>query len=261
MEPTVRLFGTDKVEIDSVDSWFLHAPPEKGRDQWKDGYSAKEQAKAWTRAGTPAVPEEWWAAVSELAGSTDEIHGRPEHQTKLDDYSRKRQHDLFACLRYRGTMTAAVGVEAKACEGFDGLVGDRASAKAPSNKRARCNLLAQALFGRAVFDKTTGEVLDPTLAGHGYQLWTAAVGTIIEAQARGLDEAILVVHQFRPPDLATAARTGDTRDWEAALESNGAAFGTFARDVAGASGVSHHTEFVEPGTRLHVVKVESLIEM
>jgi hypothetical protein len=42
-------------------------------------------------------------------------------------------------------MTTAIGIEAKACEGFDGTVGDRAGAAAPSKKRARCNLLARAL--------------------------------------------------------------------------------------------------------------------
>jgi hypothetical protein len=123
MKPAVRLFGVDRVEIGSEDSWLLHAPPEKGEDQWKDGYSAKEHAKAWLRPGRPEVPDEWWAAIASLAGEVDEIHGRREHQTALERFARKRQHDLFACLRRGGDMTAAVGVEAKACEDFDGLVG------------------------------------------------------------------------------------------------------------------------------------------
>src|SRR5438477_9193074 len=115
MLPRVRLFGVDKVEIDALRAWLDHAPPEKGEAQWKDGYSAKEQAKAWLRPGTPAVPEEWWAAVSGIAGSAEEIYARPEHRTALDRYRRKRQHDLFACLRRDGAMRVAVGVEAKAC--------------------------------------------------------------------------------------------------------------------------------------------------
>lgn len=261
MKPTVRLFGVDKVEIDSKDSWLLHAPPEKGEDQWKDGYSAKEQAKAWLRPGRPEVPDEWWAAISDLAGEVDEIHGRPEHQTAVDRFARKRQHDLFACLRRGGEMTAAVGVEAKACEDFDGLVRDRANAEAPSNKRARCNLLAWALFGLSVLDEDTGEILDARLAGHGYQLWTAAVGTLIEAQARDLVDAILLVHQFRPRDLGTAARAGDRRSWSSCLEQNEAKLAAFAEDVAKAGSVSHETEFVKPGTRLHVVRVETVFDV
>lgn len=261
MKPTVRLFGVDKVEIDSEGSWLVHAPPEKGEAQWKDGYSAKEQAKAWLRSGRPAVPDEWWAAVANLVGEVNEIHGRPEHQTALDRFARKRQHDLFACLRRDGEMTIAVGVEAKACEDFDGLVGDRASAQAPSNKRARCNLLAEVLFGCPVFNEDTGEILDVRLASHGYQLWTAAVGTLIEAQARELDDAILVVHQFRPRDLEAAARAGDRRSWASRLEQNEAKLVAFAEDVAKAGGVSHETEFVKPGTRLHVVRVETVFDV
>jgi len=254
-KPTVRLFGVDRVEIDSEDSWLLHAPPEKGEDQWKDGYSAKEQAKAWLRPGRPEVPDEWWAALADLCGEVDEIHGRPEHQTALDRFPRKRKHDLFACLRRSGEMTAAVGVEATACEDFDGLVRDRANAEAPSNKRARCNLLAGALFGHRVFDEDTGGILDARLAGHGYQ----AAGTLIEAQARDLANAILLVHQFRPRDLEAAARGGDRRGWASRLEQNATKLVAFAEDFAKAGAVSHEMEFVKPGTRLHVVRVETVL--
>lgn len=35
MKPKVRLFGVDKVEIDSGGSWMLHAPPENAKTRWK----------------------------------------------------------------------------------------------------------------------------------------------------------------------------------------------------------------------------------
>jgi hypothetical protein len=127
-----RLFGPDGDEIVGLDSWFEHAPPEKGLAQWKDGFSAKEQAKAWLRSGRPQIPHELWAAVSVLVPDADEVYGRPEHTTRLDKFSRAGQHDLFACLRRDGVMTTAVEIEAKACEGFDGTVADRAAAAAPS---------------------------------------------------------------------------------------------------------------------------------
>jgi hypothetical protein len=128
MPPSTRLFGTDGGEIFGLPDWLVHAPPEGGLTQWKDGYSAKEQAKAWLRAGTPAVPEEWWSAISPLTGQVDEIYGRPEHLTPLDRYRGPRRHDMLACTRRNGTMVGVIGVEAKACEGFDGSVRDRAKA-------------------------------------------------------------------------------------------------------------------------------------
>jgi hypothetical protein len=257
--PGVRLFGTDKEEITSLKSWFSHAHPEGGLAQWRDGYSAKEQAKAWLRPGRPALPEEWREAIGDLLGETDQIYGRPEHETRLDRFSGPRHHDLLACGRVAGAMTSVIGVEAKACEGFDGTVGDRRSAAAPSKKRARCNLLSRALFDRPVMDEASGELLDVELAGHGYQLWTAAVGTLIEAQRRGAATAVLVVHQFRPADAGAARLGGDNRDWDSALSANNAALSAFTDALKEAGGMSHATEFVEAGTRLYVMKVDSLI--
>jgi hypothetical protein len=255
-----RLFAPDRDEINDLDSWLLHAPPEKGLAQWRDGYSAKEQAKSWLRSDRPRMPEELCSALSALALNADEVYGRPEHRTRLDNYSRARQHDLFACLRRDGIMTAAVGIEAKACEGFDGTVADRAAAASPSKKRARCNLLARALFGREVLDEDSGAVLDPALSGHGYQLWTAAVGTVIEAQERDLPRAVLVVQQFRPRDLDAALEAGDKRDWDTALDANAAAFSAFADELEASGSTSRQTEFVESGTRVDLVKVESYID-
>lgn len=261
MSPPARLFGPDRVEILDLDSWFEHAPPEKGAVQWRDGYSAKEQAKAWLRSGTPAVPEELWSAIADLAaGGVDEVYGRPEHHTKLDAYARARQHDLFACARRRGATVLVVGIEAKACEDFAGIVRDRAASGPPSNERARCNLLAAALFGREVFDEQTGKVLDDRLGGHGYRLWTAAVATIIEAQQRGVKDTTLVVHQFMPSDLVATSLAGDTRDWSSALATNAAAFDDFAAELEASGAVSHETQFVKAGTTLRLVKVQSVIE-
>lgn len=254
-----RLFGTDGEEISDLDSWFAHAPPEKGAMQWQDRHSAKEQAKAWLRSAAPAVPEELSQALGQLGlGDVDEVFARPEHVTQLDHYGEGRHHDLFACARQEGTTQFVVGVEAKACEDFDGIVADRARAGPPSNKRARCNLLSCALFGRPVLDGTTGATLDQRLAAHGYQLWTAAVGTIIEAQRRSVHDAVLVVQQFVPRDLDEVPE-GDQRDWAAALASNAEQFAAFASALTDAGATSHETAFSALGTRLHALKVESFL--
>ena len=259
MLPTVRLFGTDREEIHDLPSWLAHAPPEKGEAQWKDGYSAKEQAKAWLRPGHPAVPSEFWDALSPFAEGVDEIYARPEHETRRDGFPRNRHHDLFACARQRGATKMVIGVEAKACEDFDRTVGDRAVHGPPSNRRARCNLLSRALFGRDVLDEATGGILDPELATHGYQLWTAAVGTLIEAQEREVDDVVVVVHQFVPRDLDAAKVAGDRRDWKKNLADNHASFHKFVSALAAAGGRSHATDFVSARTELHVIKVESPI--
>lgn len=261
MSPPARLFGPDRVEITDLDSWLRHAPPEKGEAQWRDGYSAKEQAKAWLRSERPTVPAELWSSISDLGpGGVDEVYGGPEHQTRLDRYSGARQHDLFACARRDGETVLVVGIEAKACEDFAGVVADRAASGPRSNKRARCNLLARALFGREVLDEGTGEVLDERLGRHGYQLWTAAVGTIIEAQQREVPSAVLAIHQFLPRDLGAAAEAGDKREWRSALATNVERLDAFVAAMQASGSRSHDTDFVEAGTTLHVVKVDSAID-
>jgi hypothetical protein len=256
------LFAPDREQIANLESWLSHAPPEHGRAAWQDGESAKEQAKAWLRPGAPAVPEELWSALAGLVdGGVDEVFARPEHPTILDGTARPRQHDMFACARRERETVLVVGVEAKGRDDFDGLVADRAASGVSADERARCNLLSRALFGRDVVDEGTGDVLDEGLGRHGHGLWTAAVGTIIEAQERGVDNVALVVHQFVPRDLGDGAHGGDTDAWASAIKANAEAFEAFAAALEAAGATSFETEYVKAGTRLRVVRVESPIDL
>lgn len=258
-----RIIGRDGNEIRTLTEWFEHAPPEKGESQWVDGYSAKEAAKAWLRRGAPEIPAEIEyalraAGLSELDGWT----AYPEHRTQLDDFGRggqgKRQHDVLLEVGTPDRPLAVVGIEAKACEGYDGTVGKKAEKSPPSELPARCNLLSQALFGRPVWDADRRELVDRELALHGYQLWTAAVGTVREAQARGLEDAILLVHQFAPAPSGPAL--GDDRPWSECLAKNASMLFQFREALGVAVTYTYGTEFVGAGTRLSVLDVCSLVQ-
>lgn len=261
MSSPVRLIGTGNREIVDLDSWFEYAPPEGGAVQWVDGFSAKEQAKAWLRPGQPAVPSEIEYALG-VAGF-DEVTqwtGFPEHQTKLDDYGRGdrgwRHHDMLLLLGDPEHPTAVVGIEAKACEDYDGLVSAKAATGPPSRLLERCNLMAQALFGRPVCNSETRSVVDEQLNQHGYQLWTGSVGTVREAQAAGSTDAVFFVHQFAPGALGSVP--GDKRDWEKKLAKNAAKLCHFEQAL-GPSPQTHATEYVRADTRVHVAHACSLI--
>jgi hypothetical protein len=73
--------------------------------------------------------------------------------------------------------------------------------------------------------------------------------------------AVVVVHQFRPRDLDAAAGTGDKRDWATAFNENADAFAAFAIALEASGSTSLETEFVEAGTRLDVLKVESYVDV
>lgn len=256
--PQVVISGRDSETIGCLDGWYAHARPAGGWRQWVDGHSAKEQANAWLRDGSPAVPAEILAALEEV-GVADvlSVTAYPEHETPLDRFGRggrgNRNHDVLMIARRRSGATVVVGIEAKACEDFDGVVATRIAAAPPSNQPHRANLLARALFGRDVCDLDTGSVLSPDLAAAGYQLWTAAVGTLIEAAKHDVALAIVIVHQFAP-DPASAVRPGDRRNWRGALADNNAALTTFAAAVEAAGGVSRSTEFVRAGIQIRIAK-------
>lgn len=205
--PEVVVLGRDNAPILGIDDWFSHAPPAGGAKQWVDGYSAKEQAKAWMRNGAPTVPAEILAALRD-AGVDDleSLIAYPEHETLLDRFGRgrkgNRNHDLLAIAKRASGGTVVIGIEAKACEDFDGVIAAHAIVPAPSKKPHRANLLLRALFGRDACDVDTRTVVDADLAAHAYQLWTATVGTLIEAAKHEAQLAILIVHQFTPDPQA-----------------------------------------------------------
>ena len=72
---------------------------------------------------------------------------------------------------------------------------------------------------------------------------------------------MVVVHQFRPRELDAAAGPGDKRDWATALNENADAFAAFAKSLEASGATSFETEFVQPGTRLDVLRVESYVDV
>lgn len=263
MAPVVRIIGTDGQEIQDLEGWFDHAPPEKGIDQWVDCFSAKEQAKAWLRHGRPAVPADLLYAVAVAGfGEVDRWTAYPERYTEFDDYSRgsagARHHDMLVLLGDPDAPEAVLGIEAKACEDFDGIVAKKVKTLPPTNAARRCNLLSQALFGRVVCDEGERVVTDEQLGQHGYQLWTASIGTVVEAQKREVADALVAVHQFAPGTEPCPA--DDDRAWATKLPANAAKIAAFRNELGRMPATTFKTEHVSAGTRLHVLAAVSLLQ-
>ena len=80
--------------IESVADWGIRCRPQSDK-HWKDGFSAKECAKAWFRHTQPSVPAELHA-LFELHPLTKGFAVRevmPELQTRLDTFGKGRCHD------------------------------------------------------------------------------------------------------------------------------------------------------------------------
>jgi hypothetical protein len=74
--------------IDSVESWFEHAPPTRRRRRWRDTRSAKELAKAFCGSGAVLVPQELASLLDSnpSLGPVEIIEAWPEHKMALDSF-------------------------------------------------------------------------------------------------------------------------------------------------------------------------------
>lgn len=205
----VLLIEKNGTLVNSTDQWFEAAPPKGGARHWRDGYSAKELANAWTEGDRAAVPVE----ITNLLETHDSTAGfaaqraEPEAVTRLDAFRGEgRNHDLVVEGEAGGDRIL-LAVEGKALESFGSVLANEISPQlaTASKKLDRLNLLSAALFGFEAVDLTTKDV--ESAAGKlRYQLLTASVGAVIEAQRRGCSRAVLIVHEFRPlvPDAHEA---------------------------------------------------------
>lgn len=195
-------------QIRTVHDWQLLAGP-TSPDQWRDGYSAKELAKAWapddgTGAAavvTPLLREAFNDPTLELTT------GRPEHRTRFDDNPRgPRVHDLLLQAT-TASGPVVIGVEGKGCESFGLPLGEHlvaAAANERSGTPARVRALVLGFFG--------GEL--DKLSTVGYQLLSALAGTLVEAKKATAVSAIVLVHEFRFDHSDEAARKSNLAQFE-----------------------------------------------
>jgi hypothetical protein len=210
---TLTITGADGERIRDIEEWFAHSPPARGERQWKDGYSAKELARAWLRPAPPRELLELLASHPDLAGAEVDA-AWPEREIPLESppfRGNTRNADLIAVGTCRsGRMVIAV--EAKSNEPLGDLIGPYVLERQQverSRVPERIDNLTRALFGRPVVGP---DGLDPTLATLRYQLLHATAAAILEAQRREAPIAVCVTHTFAssrtdgvPEDMATNA--------------------------------------------------------
>lgn len=207
----------DGHEIRSIHDWHEHAPPKRA-DQWVEGRSAYELARAWCGSGEPAMPQE----LRELLDSRPETTGMtvdcvyPEHAIRFDKRAEEPRNADLAFVGHVGDRSVAVTVEAKADEPFGSTVAEticdaleRRVEKPRSQGVERVTDLVTALLPpHAQSLPHVGELY--------YQLLTATAGTLAYAIEHSVSLAALVIHEFV---------TGETDDSLHAR--NAAAYGDF----------------------------------
>lgn len=162
------------------ESWKQQRPPKKGDLQWRDGRSAKELAKYMTGA-FPAVPAEIEDALKTLVPGNATFDWDAEYVTPLPGKGEGRNHDGILYNR-----DVVVTIEAKADETLGNLVEDELQ-NASVNKLGRVCKLLEYLFAEGF--KNYRKLR--------YQLLTASVGTLLEAERKNLKAAVMLVLVFK----------------------------------------------------------------
>lgn len=211
------MISKDNRPITDLDDWGLRAGP-KSESHWKPGRSAMEAARAWLAAKPPGLPPEVAVAMASHAdfGPVLEWNGEPEVRLSLDGRpGEPRNTDLLVESR-DAFGPVLIAVEAKADEPFDRLMADVLSAALESKiKNSDSGALARAqdLAVSLLSARAKGQAKVGALR---YQLFTAAVGVLRAAEYRGIERAVLLVHEFitdATTDKEHASNASDLDDW------------------------------------------------
>lgn len=170
----------------SPDDWRRYlADPGK---QWRSGYSARELAECWERAGGfPIEFGELFAQAGNPALRQMELLlAIPEHQVVLPGGGRPSQNDLFVLARAGDGRLAAIMVEGKAAEPFGETLGTWLKGASPG-KRLRLKFICERL----------GLEGDPP-TNIRYQLLHRTASAVLEAQRFGAKYALMIVQSFHP---------------------------------------------------------------
>ena len=171
--------------------------------QWRGklGKNSKQGTSAPTLAAVWGGPVELMGALRhqpEFEGLRL-THVVVEAQSSVDEFSGPRNHDLVARGELPSGERVVICVEAKAGESFGATVKQQASAAARAKsiaekdgKTSNAPDRLEGLLERFV-DHPASE---PRVQNMRYQLLTALAGTLSEADERGAQHAVLMVHEF-----------------------------------------------------------------
>lgn len=168
------------VKITSPEQWFNCAPPKGGAIQWKPGRSAQEMARFALSTQFPILIEN---ILAEYGIKDSAFTCEPEAETPFENgmgTSGPRNHDLLML----GNDTA-IGVEAKVSESFDKQIKEKRIG-ASKNMHTRLDSCLDFMYSSR---PDNAEELY-------YQLFSATIGTIIEAKKNHFKNAIALFVVF-----------------------------------------------------------------
>lgn len=237
--------------LTSIDEWWQFASP-KLDIHWKDGRSAKENARAWIAAAPELQPDV--AQAFENCPSIGPIRrwsAEPEARIPIDRYRGEQPNIDLLLVAEDEHGPLVVAIEAKADEPFGDMLADRrrrAEATLGSNPRSKALARIDELIDRFGLDYQQSHV--PQLC---YQLITATAAALEEAKRRSSKRVMLIVHEFVTPLTDSGKRERNSADLDHFLS---AAFSYRGQLTSG--GVAGPFQ-IESALSLYVGKVRTVV--
>ena len=228
----------DGRQLTTLEEWRSYAPP-KGKTHWKDGRSAKENARLWLGAA-PDLP----SGIAELlraSGSVGTLRSwsaEPEARVSFDALGEPANLDVLVHSEDENGP-AVIGVEAKADEPFGSPVMKTLAAAQKRLAENRRSKGVERILGLATIfglDLDRRQILELR-----YQLLTLTAATVAEAHRQSAQRAVVIVHEFVSALTKAEYRARNARDLDAFLET-----------------VFGHTGSIGPGTTAGPFRISGL---
>ena len=194
-------------QITSAKEWFEFAPPKGKESQWKEGRSALEMANF---ALSNSFPELINKVLGELSLVETSFICEPEANSSFGTgfgRGEPRNHDLLMI----GENTL-IGIEAKVSESFDLRIKEK---RKLVKSEKRINQFLEFVYGENKPDNV--EELY-------YQLFSATLGSIKEAERKNLDNVIVLFLVFKNPQ-------GTNQSELKCIDNNNNAFNDFVKSL------------------------------
>lgn len=203
--------------IETLEDWESLAGP-KTKDQWVDGRSAKEAARAWLEGKSLTMPSEINSALanSDYFGNILKWEAEPEARLKFDDFKGEPRNSDLSVKVIDEMGPYLLTVEAKADESFGQTIAKtyaQATARLLDNPRSnginRILQLSYIILGM----NNENEIQKTSIR---YQLLTACAGTLAEAEKHGYGRAVMLIQEFitnKTNDINHKKNTKDLLDF------------------------------------------------
>jgi hypothetical protein len=203
-------------EIRTVEDWKAAAPP-KSENQWREGRSAMELARAWCGDPSgPLVPPE----ITRILTSSEAFRGcrvveaYPEYPIRFDALPGEPRNADLAIVGEDDRGPVAITVEGKADETFGQLVGDVLADAIDRGMSGRSHGVqrVEVLVSSLLSPRHTDLRRIPRVGILRYQLLTAAAGTLAFAEQIRASRAVLLVHEFASSETDDKLHRRNDRD-------------------------------------------------